>query len=85
MAYYVRKIARAKWSVLNDGTEEIIENYRADAIANDMRTTNDTLSFWRVDSLSEADLEPVIVINSLLGDTINKIECNLFIIFCFCD
>lgn len=74
MAYYVRKIARAKWSVLNDGAEKIIENYRADAIANDMKTTNNTLSFWRVDSLSEVDLEPVIVINSLLGDTINKIE-----------
>lgn len=74
MAYYVRKITRAKWSVLNNGAEKIIENYRADAVANDMRTTNDTLSFWRVDSLSETDLEPVIVINSLLGDTINKIE-----------
>lgn len=74
MAYYVRKITRAKWSIPCDGAEKIIENYRADAIANDMKTTNDTLSFWKIDSLSETDMEPVIVINSLLGDNINKIE-----------
>ena len=33
-----------------------------------------TLSLWKVDSLSDADIEPVIVINSLLGDTISKLE-----------
>lgn len=74
MAYYVRKIARAKWSVLDDSTEKDIGNYRADAIANDMRTTNDALSFWKAKSFESADFEPVVIINSLLGDSIKKID-----------
>lgn len=74
MAYYVRKFARAKWSLLEKGTEDIIDNYKADTIANDMRTYGNTLSLWKVDSLSDADIEPVIVINSLLGDTISSLD-----------
>ncbi len=74
MAYYVRKFARAKWSLLEKETEDIIDNYKADTIANDMRTTGNTLSLWKVDSLSDTDIEPVIVINSLLGDTISKLD-----------
>ena len=74
MAFYVRKIARAKWSLIDKSNDNIIENYRADAIANDMRTYDDTLSFWKANSLSNEDLEPIIVINSLLGDNIKKID-----------
>lgn len=74
MAYYVRKFARAKWSLLEKEAEDIVDNYKADTIANDMRTSGNTLSLWKVDSLSDADIEPVIVINSLLGDTIAKLD-----------
>lgn len=74
MAFYVRKFARAKWNVLEKDSENIIENYNADTIANDMRTQGNTLSLWKVESLSEQDIEPVLVINSLLGDTISKID-----------
>lgn len=74
MAFYVRKFARAKWSVLEKDSENIIENYNADTIANDMRTHGNTLSLWRVESLSDQDIEPVLVINSLLGDTISRIH-----------
>lgn len=28
MAYYVRKIARAKWALLEHGAENVIENYK---------------------------------------------------------
>ena len=74
MAYYVRKIARAKWSLLEEGTEDTIYNYKADTIANDIRTQNNTISLWRAEGLSENEIEPVVVINSLLGDTISRIE-----------
>lgn len=74
MAFYVRKFARAKWNVLEKDSENIIENYNADTIANDMRTQGNTISLWRVESLSDQDIEPVLVINSLLGDTISKID-----------
>ena len=74
MAFYVRKFARAKWNVLEKDADNIIENYNADTIANDMRTQGNTLSLWKVESLSDYDIEPVLVINSLLGDTISKID-----------
>ena len=74
MAFYVRKFARAKWNVLEKDSENIIENYNADTIANDMRTQGNTISLWKVKSLSDKDIEPVLVINSLLGDTISKID-----------
>lgn len=74
MAYYVRKIARAKWALLEQDAENIIENYKADTIANDMKTQGNTLSLWRVESMDKKDIDPVIVINSLLGDTISKID-----------
>ena len=74
MAFYVRKIARAKWSLLDPSSPDTIENYRADTIANDLRTTNDTLSFWKSESLDQDALEPIIVINSLLGSNIRTIN-----------
>lgn len=74
MAYYVRKIARAKWALLDKTAEEKIENYRADTIANDMRTSGDKLSFWKTESLEPDSFEPVVVINSLMGDNIKTIH-----------
>lgn len=74
MAFYVRKIARAKWSLLDSSAEKVIDNYRADAIANDMRTTNNALSFWKTNSLDSVDFEPIVIINSLLGDNIKTID-----------
>ena len=76
MSYYVRKIARAKWSVLNKGDENIIYNYRADTIANDLHVTENNLSLWKVDTLESDDINPIIIINSLLNkkNSINKID-----------
>ena len=39
-----------------------------------MKTQGNTLSLWRVESMDKKDIDPVIVINSLLGDTISKID-----------
>ena len=74
MAYYVRKIARAKWALLDKTAEKKIENYRADTIANDMRTSGDKLSFWKAESLEPDSFDPVVVINSLMGDNIKPIH-----------
>lgn len=73
MAYYVRKIARAKWEI-PEGMDKVVENLRADAIANDLRTTKDTLSFWKAESLEPQDMEPIEVVNSLLGDKFATIK-----------
>lgn len=76
MSFYVRKIARAKWNVLNKGDENIIYNYRADTIANDLHVTDNNLSLWKVDTLESDDINPIIIINSLLNakNNINKID-----------
>ncbi len=73
MAYYVRKIARAKWEIPK-GKDKVVESLRADAIANDLRTTKDTLSFWKAESLEPRDMEPIEVVNSLLGDDFATIK-----------
>lgn len=73
MAYYVRKIARPKWEIPK-GRDKVVENLQADAIANDLRTTGNTLSFWRAESLDPQDMEPVEVVNSLLGDNFATIR-----------
>lgn len=74
MAYYIRKFSRAKWSLLEPCDDNILENYRADTIANDIRTHGNTLSVWRVDTLSDEDIEPIKLVNSLLGDNISSIQ-----------
>ena len=73
MAYYVRKIARAKWEI-SEGLDKIVCNLRADAVANDLRTTKNTLSFWKAESLEPQDMEPIEVVTSLLGDKFATIK-----------
>jgi len=53
LAYYVRKISPAKWP--QKGQNLCVEQYRADAITGDLRTTEDTLSLWMIDNLDELE------------------------------
>jgi hypothetical protein len=50
MSYLVRKIAPAKWS-----SAQSLETLSADALTADLRTTNNTLSLWEIDSEDELD------------------------------
>jgi hypothetical protein len=50
MSYLVRKIAPAKWS-----SAQSLEALSADALTADLRTTNNTLSLWEIDSEDELD------------------------------
>ena len=74
MTYYVRKFARAKWCLLDNTDDDSILNYRADTIANDLKTTNNSLSIWKAASLENDDLEPIVLVNSLMSDKIRKID-----------
>ena len=58
MAVLARKISRAKWEASDDLGEGEIQ---ADAVSADLRTTGNTLSFWRCTSASETDLQRVIL------------------------
>ncbi len=69
MALYVRKISRAKWP--EDVSEfNNIAELKSDALA-DLRTQNNTLSFWKIES--ESDLESAILALSASSST-SKIE-----------
>ncbi|UYQ93957.1 hypothetical protein MKQ68_02465 [Chitinophaga horti] len=55
MPFVVRRINRAKWDQLKDANGDV----SADAITICLKTTNNDLSVWRIDSLS--DLEKAIL------------------------
>lgn len=67
MAYYIRKISRNKWQstpLSNDeetARNEIL-NVTADAITNCIKTTENKLSLWRVESKNDVidDIVPII-------------------------
>lgn len=68
MAYYVRKISRAKWQenpLSTDETEAIqeIKSVAADAITNCIKTTGNKLSLWKVEEKRDIieDIIPLIV------------------------
>ena len=53
MAFYIRKISPAKWPQKGEATA--VCDVRADAVTGDIRTTEDTISLWRIDTLEELD------------------------------
>ena len=79
MAFLVRKVSRSKWP---DRMHDIGE-IRADAVA-DIRTYNDCLSMWRIDSLSEYDIDRAALALSASSKT-SKIEKLDLIIVCESD
>lgn len=50
MSYFVRKINKGKWK--SDSAEPII---KADALTSCLRTSSNTLSFWRIEELSNIE------------------------------
>lgn len=68
MAYYVRKISRAKWQenpLSKDEIEAIheVKSVAADAVTNCLKTTSNKLSLWKVDEKRDSieDVVPLIV------------------------
>lgn len=53
MPYLARKITRAKWE---SGDELGAEEIPADAVTADLRTTGNTLSFWKLDKPSDEEI-----------------------------
>lgn len=68
MAYYVRKISRAKWQdspLSTDEAEAInqVKKVAADAVTNCIKTTDNKLSLWKVEEKRDSieDIVPLIV------------------------
>lgn len=66
MSYFVRKISRSKWEVDGNGA------VNADAITNCMKTTGNTLSFWRVDS--ETEIGGAVLALAAANDNLDKMD-----------
>jgi serine phosphatase RsbU (regulator of sigma subunit) len=69
--FLARKISRPKWeqnTALADG------EIAADAISADLRTTENTLSFWTCDDDEEATLKEVVLALTANGDRVDKID-----------
>lgn len=70
MSYLVRKINRAKWAQTNPDTGDIA----ADAITICLKTSNNELSFWRVNNKVDAEINDVIVAMTAGGDRVDTID-----------
>jgi len=71
VAFLVRKVSRAKWDpspALEKG------EISADAVTGDLRTTGNTLSFWRCETASEAELEGVFLALAAVADDVATMD-----------
>jgi hypothetical protein len=71
MSYLVRKIARAKWSPPN-GIEDNPFDIPADAIANDLKTSTNTLSVWEIKD--EQSLDNAVLAIASGGNQLDAID-----------
>lgn len=67
MSYLVRKITRAKWDVSDE-----VGPINADAITQCLKTKDNTLSFWRIDS--EANVADGVLAIAASNDNLDKID-----------
>jgi hypothetical protein len=71
MSVLARKIARAKWEPKPElGGAEIA----ADAVTADLKTTGNTLSFWRCDSSSADDLKRAVLALAAAADRPDRLD-----------
>ncbi len=69
MPCLVRKITRAKW-----GDEINPDQIPADAVTADLRTSSNTLSFWRVDQPSDDQLNQIVLALGAAADRIDRMD-----------
>lgn len=66
-----RKISRAKWAVASELSEGEIP---ADAVTADLRTQQNSLSFWRCSTDSDRDVEEAALAIASAGDRIDRLD-----------
>ena len=77
--FLVRKIARAKWDKTRNASRGLAdEEISADAVTGDLRTREDTLSFWRCRTEAEGDVEDAVEDAALAiaaaGERLDKLD-----------
>ncbi|MCI0418031.1 MAG: hypothetical protein L0312_02225 [Acidobacteria bacterium] len=71
MPYLARKVTRAKWDGEDDFAEDEIP---ADAVTADLRTTNNTLSFWRVELASNDEIRRTALALATAAERIDRMD-----------
>lgn len=74
MAYFIRMIAASKWLKCKEAKIADIMDAYADTITSELRTTSNTLSLWKTDSLDEEDLKKIYLALSLGRDKATRLE-----------
>ena len=69
--YLARKITRAKWG---EAIGLSVGRVPADAITADLRTQNNTLSFWRCGSADDSEIDDVVLALAAASDKMAKLE-----------
>ena len=72
MAVLVKKVTRAKWGLSRGALAK--NEISADAVAADMRTTNENLSFWRCRSDANLDVDDAVRALAFAGDRFDLID-----------
>ena len=73
--FMARKITRAKWDAKRNIERGLKEGeISADAVTGDLRTREDTLSFWRCCANANGDIEDVVLAISAAGERLDKLD-----------
>lgn len=70
MAFYIRKIAIGKWA----NPIDCVDHIPADTITADLRTSQNTLSLWRIDNLDQIEDAFLALATVSKATTIEKID-----------
>lgn len=74
MAYFIRMVGSAKWLKCKDDKIKDIMDASADTITSDLRTQLDTLSIWRVETLSDEEINKILLALSLSRDSLTRLD-----------
>lgn len=69
--FLARKITRAKWDT---GQELSVGEISADAVTSDLRTKENTLSFWRCRTETNGDVEEAVLAIAAAGDRLDRLD-----------
>lgn len=73
MGFLIRKITKSKWVNVNDAQNKKLDpdDIFADAVTSCLRTSGNTLSFWKIDDINNEDELNMIVL-SLIANSKNE-------------
>ena len=73
--FLARKISRAKWDAQGNADRGLAEGeISADSVTGDLRTRDDTLSFWRCDTDTDAAVEEAALAIAAAGERLDRLD-----------